>query len=476
MSNSQSLGVLSKFSDLKNRLVFLVLALIVYRIGIHITIPGIDASYLMQLMEASKGEENRGISAMINLFSGGAFERMSIFMLGVMPYITASIVMQMLTVVYPPLEQLKKEGQAGRRKITQYTRYLTILFAGAQGFFYSLAIVKGAFTGDQNVVLISSGLFLTISTITLLTGTMFLMWLGEQITEKGIGNGISMLIFASILMGVPSGASHLFEIARTNGNYFIPIVLFAIILVTIFCIVFVERGQRRITINYARKQQGRRMSVGTQSSHLPLKLNMAGVIPAIFGSAFLAFVNTISAGMQSIEIATVDLQTLSSWAKIKYYVASFFQGVGEAGVRYFAPGKPAYIIIFAALIIFFCFFYTAIQFNSKETAENLKRSGGFIPGIRPGINTSQYLDKVLTRITLWGALYITIICLLPEILNGVFNLNFYLGGTSILIAVVVVMDLVTQIQAHLMSHQYESLMKRANISSALGNNGRPPSI
>ncbi len=480
MSRSQVAGGinLNKFSDLWSRLVFLIVALIVYRIGIHITIPGVDATTLVQIME-QRSRGDGGIAAMINLFSGGAFERMSIFMLGVMPYITASIVMQMLTVVYPPLEQIKKEGEAGRRKITQYTRYLTILFASAQGFFYSLAITKGAFTGDMDIVLMSPQMFLLISTVTLVTGTMFLMWLGEQITEKGIGNGISMIIFASILMGVPSGISHLFEMARTERNFLLPIVLLVITLVTIFCIVFVERGQRRITINYARRQQGRRMAVGTQSSHLPLKLNMAGVIPAIFGSAFLAFITTVSTGMKAIEVASytlADFEALGTWAKIKYYVAGFFQSAGEYGVRYFAPGKPAYIIVFAALIIFFCFFYTAIQFNSKETAENLKRSGGFIPGIRPGVNTSQYLDKVLTRITLWGALYITIICLLPEILNGIFTLNMYLGGTSILIAVVVVMDLVNQIQAHLLSHQYDSLMKRANISSVLGNNGRPPSI
>lgn len=475
--NRTNAGGLDRYSGLVSRLFFLIGALIVYRIGVHITIPGIDAVGLMSIIESQKS--TGGISAMINLFSGGAFERMSVFMLGVMPYITASIVMQMLTVVYPPLEQIKKEGQAGQRKITQYTRYMTIGFAAVQGIVYSVAIANGSFTNGTQVVLTEPTFFVALSTLTLVTGTVFLMWLGEQITERGVGNGISMIIFASILMGVPSGLAYLFEMAKVEGGlaWALPLVLFAVILAVIFFIVFVERGQRRITINYARKQQGRMMSLGGQQSHLPLKLNMSGVIPAIFGSAFLSFVYTISDALRNIKVEDVSAEALASLGfldKFGHSMAIFFNKIGVAGVRYFAPGQPAYLLLFAALIIFFCFFYTAIQFNSKETAENLKRQGGFIPGIRPGINTSQYFDKVLTRITLWGALYITAICLLPEFINGIFNMNMHFGGTSVLIAVVVVMDLIAQIQAQLMSQQYESLMKKANISSALG--GNPPSI
>lgn len=469
--NQLGVSALSRFSGLTSRLMFLILALIVYRIGVHITLPGIDAAALAQLMEQQKS--SGGISAMINLFSGGAFEKMSVFMLGVMPYITASIVMQMLSVVYAPLEQLKKEGEAGRRKITQYTRYLTIAFATVQGVVYTVAIMNGSFI-NADVVLMSPGFFVAMATLTLVTGTMFLMWLGEQITERGIGNGISMIIFASILMGVPSGIGFLVETARTQGGgmWLLIFVLFLLVLAVIFVIVFIERGQRRITINYARRQQGRQMSIGNQSSHLPLKLNMSGVIPAIFGSAFLSFIYTISTGLSKINVPEVTGGSI--WEQFSFYTSLALNKLGIFGVKYFSIGQPAYMILFAVLIIFFCFFYTALQFNSKETAENLKRQGGFIPGIRPGIHTSQYLDKVLSRITLWGAIYITIICLLPEFVNGITGFNMHFGGTSILIAVVVVMDLVAQIQAQLMSQQYESLMKRANISSAL--NGTPPSF
>lgn len=464
---------LGRFSGLLSRLWFLVLALVVYRIGVYITLPGIDAVTLSEVME-QQGQQG-GISAMINLFSGGAFEKMSVFMLGVMPYITASIVIQMLSVVYSPLEQLKKEGEAGRRKMTQYTRYMTIAFGVVQGIVYSIAIMNGGFVNAELVV-IPPVLFVTLSTLTLVTGTMFLVWLGEQITERGIGNGISMIIFASILMGVPSSVAFLFETATTQGGamWLLIVVFFLLVLAVIFAIVFIERGQRRITIQYARRQQGKMMSVGNQTNHLPLKLNMSGVIPAIFGSAFLSFVYTISAGLSKVNVPELTDADTGLWGSFSYYVSLTLNKLGFYGVKYFSMGQPAYLLLFAGLIIFFCFFYTAMQFNSKETAENLKRNGGFIPGIRPGIHTSQYLDRVLTRITLWGSLYITIICLLPEFFNGISPVQMYFGGTSILIAVVVVMDLVTQIQALLMSQQYESLMKKANISSAL--NGTPPNF
>lgn len=473
MKNNQ-LPQLGNLSELKSRFLFLMLALIVYRLGVHITVPGINVPLLMDQM--TQPGEGQGLSAMMNLFSGGAFERMSIFMLGVMPYITASIVIQMLSVVYPPLEQIKKEGQAGRRKITQYTRYLTIVFAAAQGTAYAFGIVNGSLGFNSNIVMIPAFNFVLLAVITWITGTIFLMWLGEQISERGVGNGISMIIFASILMGMPTGVSALFDTARTEGTtlaYLKVVFVILFVMAIVLLVVFIERGQRRITINYARKQQGRQMSIGGQTTHLPLKLNMAGVIPAIFGSAFLSFVYTISAALAKIEVQVVD-GPMSGLQKFSFFAGQFFQKIGNYGVKYFTPGQPAYMILFAALIIFFCFFYTAIQFNSKETAENLKRSGGFIPGIRPGIQTSQFFDKVLTRITLWGALYITAICLLPDMLGAIFNFPSYFGGTSILIAVVVVMDLIAQVQAQLVSQQYSSLMKKANISNAL--NGKPPSI
>lgn len=472
MKNNQ-LPQFGNLSELKSRFFFLAIALVVYRLGVHITVPGINVPMLMEGM--TQPGENQGLSAMMNLFSGGAFQRMSIFMLGVMPYITASIVIQMLSVVYPPLEQIKKEGQAGRRKITQYTRYLTIVFAAAQGTAYAFSIVNGSLGFSANIVMLPTFNFILLAVITWITGTIFLMWLGEQISERGIGNGISMIIFASILMGMPTGVSALFETARLQGGlaYFSVVVVILFVFAIILLVVFIERGQRRITINYARKQQGRQMSIGGQTTHLPLKLNMAGVIPAIFGSAFLSFVFTISDALAKIEVKIID-GPMSGFEKFSYFISQFFQKIGTYGSQYFKPGQPAYMILFAALIIFFCFFYTAIQFNSKETAENLKRSGGFIPGIRPGIQTSQFFDKVLTRITLWGALYITAICLLPDMLGAIFSFPSYFGGTSILIAVVVVMDLIAQVQAQLVSQQYSSLMKKTNISSALS--GKPPSI
>lgn len=459
---SKALPNISKLSELKSRILFLLFALVIYRMGAYISVPGINADALNEMLR-QRGSTG-GLSAMINMFSGGAFERMSIFMLGVMPYITSSIIIQILSVVYPPLEQLKKEGQAGRRKMTQYTRYLTLLLAAAQGTAYGIALQNGSMGIPSSVIVLTGPLFVVLAVITWMTGTMFLMWLGEQISERGIGNGISMIIFASIISGVPGGIGYLFEQTRSGQlHMFSALLIVSIVLSVIWLVVFVERAQRRVTVNYARKQQGRQASAASQVTHLPLKLNMAGVIPAIFGSALLAFIYTISSTLQGINVSADS----SSILKI-------IQRIGELGAQNFGQGQPAQMILFSFMIIFFCFFYTALQFNSKETAENLKRSGAFVPGIRPGIHTSQYLDKVLTRITLWGSLYIAGICLLPELLSKSFGLSFYFGGTSALIAVVVVMDLIAQVQAHLMSQQYDSLMKKTNISSALSQ--KPPQI
>ncbi|GBU09677.1 preprotein translocase membrane subunit SecY [Gammaproteobacteria bacterium] len=452
---------LSKLSELKSRILFLLLALVIYRMGAFISVPGVNVDALSEILRQQ--DSSGGVSAMINMFSGGAFERMSIFMLGVMPYITASIIIQILSVVYPPLEQLKKEGQAGRRKMTQYTRYLTLLLAAVQGTAYAIALQNGSMGVASSVIMISGPLFVILAVVTWMTGTMFLMWLGEQISERGIGNGISMIIFASIVSGVPGGIAYLFEAARNDQmQIFTVILIVAIVLSVIWLVVYVERAQRRVAINYARKQQGRQSSSMAQATHLPLKLNMAGVIPAIFGSALLAFIYTISSFLQNIDITPESSTALK-----------ILQSIGHLGASSFGQGQLAQMVLFSFMIIFFCFFYTALQFNSKETAENLKRSGAFVPGIRPGIHTSQYLDKVLSRITFWGALYITGICLLPEILSNTLGLQFYFGGTSVLIAVVVVMDLIAQVQAHLMSQQYDSLMKKTNISSALASQRSP---
>jgi preprotein translocase subunit SecY len=418
-------------SDLKRRLVFLVMALIVFRIGTHIPVPGIDPVQLARLFEQQGG----GILGMFNMFSGGALERFSVFALGIMPYISASIIMQLLTVVYAPLEALKKEGEAGRRKITQYTRYGTVVLALFQAVGISIALES------QQGLVVDPGLMFRFTTVvTLLTGTMFLMWLGEQITERGVGNGISLIIFAGIVAGLPSAIGGTLELARTGAmSYPVVIGIVALVAIVTYIVVFVERGQRKILVNYAKRQVGNKL-YGGQSSHLPLKLNMSGVIPPIFASSIILFPGTAASWFGQSDKMT--------WLK----------DIGAA----LAPGQPLYTILYAAAIIFFCFFYTALVFNSKETAENLKKSGAFVPGIRPGEQTARYIDKILMRLTLTGAVYITLVCLLPEFLRLQYNVPFYFGGTSLLIIVVTTMDFMAQLQAYMMSHQYEGLLKKAN--------------
>ncbi len=419
-----------RFTELRNRLLFVIGALFVYRVGTFIPVPGIDPAELARLFESQRGT----ILDMFNMFSGGALERLSLFALGIMPYISASIIMQLLTVVVPTLEQLKKEGEAGRRKITQYTRYGTVVLATFQALGVSIGLY-----GQPGLVTIGEYQFYFTTVVTLLTGTMFLMWLGEQITERGIGNGISLIIFAGIVAGLPRAVAGTLELARTGEmTIFTVIILFLLVLAVTAFVVFVERGQRRITVNYAKRQQGRKM-YAAQSSHLPLKLNMSGVIPPIFASSLILFPST-----------------LGKWA------GSGSEWISEL-VTMMSPGQPLYVLTYAMLIIFFCFFYTALVFNSRETAENLKKSGAFIPGIRPGEQTARYVDGVLSRLTTAGAIYITSVCLLPEFLILYWNVPFYFGGTSLLIIVVVIMDFLAQVQAHMMSHQYEGLMKKANI-------------
>jgi preprotein translocase subunit SecY len=426
-----TIGKTGKYGDLKRRLIFLVLALIVYRIGTHIPVPGIDPDQLRQLFNSQQG----GILGLFNMFSGGALSRFSVFALGIMPYISASIIAQMLTYVVPSLESLRKEGEAGRRKITQYTRYGTLGLAIFQAIGISVALES-----QQGLVLDPGLMFRFVCVVSLVTGTIFLMWLGEQITERGLGNGISILIFGGIVAGLPAAIGGLFELVRTGaiGPLAAIIIIALIVLVTAF-VVFVERGQRKILVNYAKRQVGNKI-YGGQSSHLPLKLNMSGVIPPIFASSLILFP-----------------ATLASW---------FTTGDATRWIRDLAsalsPGQPLYILIYAGLIIFFCFFYTALVFNSKETADNLKKSGAFVPGIRPGDQTARYIDKILMRLTLAGAIYITFVCLVPEFLHLRFNVPFYFGGTSLLIVVVVTMDFMSQVQAYLMTHQYESLLKKAN--------------
>ncbi|WP_408022346.1 preprotein translocase subunit SecY [Spiribacter insolitus] len=424
---------MGRLTEVRQRLTFVVMALIVYRLGAHITIPGIDQGALADMFEQQAGT----ILDMFNMFSGGALGRLSIFALGVMPYISASIIMQLMSAVVPSLQQLRKEGEQGRRVITKYTRYGTLALALFQGIGITVALQ------NQGVVLDPGPSFVFIGTTTLVTGTMFLMWLGEQITERGIGNGISLIIFAGIVAGLPAALGGTLELTRT-GELGIPtvIILLMLALGVIWFIVFMERGQRRITIHYARRQQGRKMYAG-QTSHLPLKINMAGVIPAIFASSIILFPATIGQWFGEME------------------GLSWMQRLGQT----LSPGQPLYIAFYAAAIIFFCFFYTALVFNSRDTADNLKRSGAFIPGVRPGEQTSRYIDKVMTRLTLVGAGYITAVCLLPEFLILYWNVPFYFGGTSLLIIVVVVMDFMSQLQAHLVSHQYEPLMKKANLQA-----------
>ncbi len=426
-----------KYGDLRRRLIFLLLALIVYRIGTHIPVPGINPDQLTQLFNGQQG----GILSLFNMFSGGALSRFSIFALGIMPYISASIIMQLMSYVVPSMEALKKEGEAGRRKITQYTRYGTLGLAIFQSMGIALALESSA-----GLVNAPGFVFRVTAMVSLTAGTMFLMWLGEQITERGLGNGISIIIFSGIAAGLPSSIGGLLELVRTGAMSIIIAMLIVVLvgLVTYF-VVFVERGQRKILVNYARRQVGNKV-YGGQSSHLPLKLNMAGVIPPIFASSIILLPSTVVSWFSAGESM--------NWLK----------DISAA----LSPGQPIYVMLYALAIIFFCFFYTALVFNSRETADNLKKSGGFIPGIRPGDQTARFIDKILLRLTFAGAIYITFVCLLPEFLILKYNVPFYFGGTSLLIIVVVTMDFMAQVQNYLMSQQYESLLKKANFKMAPG--------
>ena len=433
-STTQSLaGVQAGLTELRNRLLFVFLALLIYRVGTHIPIPGINPDQLRQLFSQSQG----GILDMLNMFSGGALERMSILALGVVPYITSSIIMNLLTMMYPQLQQLRKEGESGRRKITQYTRYGTLLIALVQG-----SALSGTLASQG--LAFSAGLtFYFVSTVTLVTGALFMMWLGEQITERGVGNGISLLIFSGIVSGFPSAIGRSFEAARQGDINIVALLaigMFAVVIVGF--VVFIERGQRRITVNYAKRQQGRRV-YQAQSSHLPLKVNMAGVIPAIFASSLL-----------------LAPASMAQW---------FGQSPGMEWLQeislVLSPGQPLYILMFAAGIVFFSFFYTAIVFDPKDVADNLKRQGAYVPGIRPGQHTAKYIDDVITRLTMFGALYVTLVCLMPEFMIVFFNVTFQLGGTALLIVVVVAMDFMSQVQAHLMSSQYAKLMEKSNLKN-----------
>jgi len=430
------LGNLTKIDELKRRILFVLGALIVYRIGAHIPTPGINPDALANFFSQQQGS----MLGMFDMFSGGALSRLTVFALGIMPYISASIILQLGTVVSPKLEQLKKEGQSGQRKINIYTRYLTIGLAAFQGLGVSVALESMQAGGQQAVI--DPGWAFRINTVmTLVAGTAFLMWLGERITEKGIGNGISLIIFAAIVSGLPSALYSVLELART-GEYSPLFVLFLLVaaLAVIGGIVFVERGQRRITIQYAKRQVGQKM-FGGQSTHLPLKVNMAGVIPPIFASSIILFPVTAA----------------------QWFGAGGGLGWLEDISQAIRPGQPLYIVLYSVAIIFFCFFYTAIVFNPRDTADNLKKSGGFIPGIRPGEQTANYIDRVLTRLTFFGALYVTAVCLLPEFMIVEWNVPFYFGGTSLLIIVAVTMDTANQIQSHLVTHQYEGLMRKARL-------------
>jgi preprotein translocase subunit SecY len=436
-----SLAGLGKMAELRQRILFVLGALVVFRIGTHIPIPGVDPSAVAAMFAQTRGS----IIDIFNMFSGGALKRLSILALGVMPYISASIIIQMMSSIIPQLEQLKKEGESGRRKITQYTRYGTVGLATFQALGIAIAI-EGQQAGGGPVVLIPGIGFKITTVATLVTGTMFLVWLGEQISERGIGNGISLIIFGSIVAGLPSAVAGTLELARTGT--FSPIGVLALFIGAIAitaAVVFVERGQRRITVNYAKRQQGRRMLAG-QTSHLPLKLNMAGVIPPIFASSIILFP-----------------ASLGSW---------FGQAEGMGWLRdistTLAPGQPIYALVYAAMIVFFCFFYTALVFNPNEIADNLKKSGAFVPGIRPGIQTANYIDKVVSRLTLGGAVYLTVVCLIPEFLIVKWGVPFYFGGTSLLIIVGVMMDMMSQVQSYLMSRQYDSLMKKSSIVGGMG--------
>ncbi|MDO6513930.1 MULTISPECIES: preprotein translocase subunit SecY [Neptuniibacter] len=433
-------GVQNGLGELKSRLLFVLIAIVVYRIGAHIPVPGINPDRLAALFDQNQGT----ILSLFNMFSGGALERMSILALGIMPYISASIIMQLMTVVSPTLAQLKKEGEAGRRKINQYTRYGTVLLATVQSFGMAVGLA------NQGIAFSADISFYFVAVVTLVAGAVFLMWLGEQVTERGIGNGISILIFAGIVAGLPSAIGQAFEAARQGDLNILALLAIAFMAVaTVGFVVFMERGQRRITINYAKRQQGNRV-FAAQTSHLPLKVNMAGVIPPIFASSILLFP-----------------ASMGQW---------FGQGEGMDWLQNVAlalgPGQPLYILLFSVAIIFFCYFYTAIVFNPKDVADNLKKSGAFIPGIRPGEQSARYIDTVLGRLTLFGALYITAVSLMPQFLVVAANVPFYFGGTSLLIVVVVVMDFMAQVQSHLMSHQYESLMKKSNLKGGSAGSSR----
>ena len=434
-ANQNTVSKGGKFGDLKRRLLFLLGALVVYRIGAHIPVPGIDPNVLSDLFNSQQG----GILGMFNMFSGGALSRFTIFALGIMPYISASIIMQLMSVASPQLEAIKKEGEAGRRKITQYTRYGTLGLALFQGLGIAVALESQA--GLVN----DPGMMFRLTPVsTLVTGTMFLMWLGEQITERGLGNGISIIIFAGIAAGLPSAIGGLLELVRTGAMHPLTALIICVLVVVVTAfVVFVERGQRKILVNYAKRQVGNKI-YGGQSSHLPLKLNMSGVIPPIFASSIILFPATLAGWFGSGP----------SMGWLKDVAATL------------SPGQPIYVMLYAAAIIFFWFFYTALVFNAKETADNLKKSGAFVPGIRPGEQTARYIDKILMRLTLVGAAYITIVCLLPEFLILKWNVPFYFGGTSLLIIVVVTMDFMSQVQAYVMSHQYESLLKKANFKGS----------
>jgi preprotein translocase subunit SecY len=434
-TSANQLAKSGKFGDLRRRIVFLILALVVYRIGAHIPVPGIDPVQLQQLFKGQAG----GILNLFNMFSGGALSRFTVFALGIMPYISASIIMQLMTYVVPTLEALKKEGEAGRRKITQYTRYGTLLLAVFQSLGIALAL-----EGSPGLVISPGFGFRMTAVVSLVAGTMFLMWLGEQITERGLGNGISILIFAGIVAGLPSAIGGLFELVRTGAmSPVASLFIIAVVILVTYAVVFVERGQRKILVNYAKRQVGNKV-YGGQSSHLPLKLNMSGVIPPIFASSIILLPATI--------------------------VGWFATGEGLRWLKdlsgALSPGQPIYVLLYAAMIVFFCFFYTALVFNSRETADNLKKSGAFIPGIRPGDQTARHIDRILSRLTLAGAIYITAVCLLPEFLVLKYNVPFYFGGTSLLIIVVVTMDFWAQVQSYVMSQQYESLLKKANFKTS----------
>ena len=430
-TSSAQIAKTGKFGDLRSRLVFLLLALVVYRVGAHIPVPGIDPSQLKALFSGQQG----GILNLFNMFSGGALSRFTVFALGIMPYISASIIMQLLTYVVPTFEQLKKEGETGRRKITQYTRYGTLGLA----LFQSMGIAV-ALESSPGLVLAPGFGFRMTAVVSLTAGTMFLMWLGEQITERGLGNGISILIFAGIAAGLPSAMGGLMELVRTGAmSILIALVIVVVVALVTYFVVFVERGQRKILVNYARRQVGNKV-YGGQSSHLPLKLNMAGVIPPIFASSIILLPATV--------VGWLSAGDSMRW--LKDIAATL------------TPGQPIYVLFYASAIVFFCFFYTALVFNSRETADNLKKSGAFVPGIRPGDQTARYIDKILVRLTLAGAVYITFVCLLPEFLILKYNVPFYFGGTSLLIIVVVTMDFMAQVQNYMMSQQYESLLKKAN--------------